>query len=458
MKKTFYFILVSVLVVASCKKDESNPVAADKIPLAPTLAAPNDTSSNIAVPVILVWNESNGAASYTLQVATDSSFSSLVYSQKGITATSQQIPLLDFLSPYYWRVNATNSVGTSGWSSVRSFTTGALPLIKPLSAGPVRITNKKLEVDYDGDGVYEPYYVKGAAYSITPIGDKPITSTLEDRGIQYLKYMNANTIRTYGIPGKTMLTKMAAQNIRVIAGFWVETSYDLSLLETRQKVKDDFAKMVIDLKDNPGVLIWNLGNEQNYVNGNNANWYALCQELAIVAYQIEGEKYHPVCISNGNIYNIGDVAKNADDASLTYIDLWATNIYELNLTPQFVTYKSKSNKPLVITEYGIDALDDRIKQEYETTQAVVDSMNWSQILAASEFVVGATVFEYTDEWWKADDPTSHDYGGYATGAHPDGYSNEEWWGLIAVTPDQNGDGYDEWRPRQVYYMFKRNWK
>jgi len=113
---------------------------------------------------------------------------------------------------------------------------------------------------------------------------------------------------------------------------------------------------------------------------------------------------------------------------------------------------------LVITEYGIDALDNRIKQEYETTQAVVDSMNWSQILAASEFVVGATVFEYTDEWWKAGDPNSHDYGGYETGAHPDGYSNEEWWGLIAITPDTNGDGYDEWRPRQVYYMFKRNWK
>ena len=348
--------------------------------------------------------------------------------------------------------------GYSTINPVLTVTTYNVPAVKPLSAGPVRINNKKLEVDYDGDGVYEPYYVKGAAYSIMPIENKPITSTLEDMSIQYLKYMNANTIRTYSTPGKTMLTKMAAQNIRVISGFWVNTDLDLALTSVRQQVKDDFAKMVVDLKDNPGVLMWNLGNEQNYQNGNNAYWYTLCQELAVVAYEIEGEKYHPVCISNGNIYNIGDVSKNADDASLTYIDLWATNIYELNLTPQFVTYKSKSNKPLVITEYGIDALDNRIKQEYETTQAVVDSMNWSQILAASEFVVGATVFEYTDEWWKAGDPNSHDYGGYETGAHPDGYSNEEWWGLIAITPDTNGDGYDEWRPRQVYYMFKRNWK
>lgn len=348
--------------------------------------------------------------------------------------------------------------GYSTINPVLKLTTYNVPAVKPLSAGPVRINNKKLEVDYDGNGVYEPYYVKGAAYSIMPIGNKPITSALEDISIQYLKYMNANTIRTYSTPGKTMLTKMAAENIRVISGFWVNTDLNLALTSVRQEVKDDFAKMVVDLKDNPGVLMWNLGNEQNYQNGNDSYWYTLCQELAVVAYEIEGEKYHPVCISNGNIYNIGDVSKNADDASLSYIDLWATNIYELNLTPQFVTYKSKSNKPLVITEFGIDALDDRIKQEYETMQAVVDSMNWAQILAASDVVVGATVFEYTDEWWKAGDPNSHDYGGYPTGAHIDGYSNEEWWGLIAITPDTNGDGYDEWRPRQVYYMFKRNWK
>lgn len=347
--------------------------------------------------------------------------------------------------------------GTSVVNAVLTVKNYTAPNQKPLSKGPVRINNKKLEVDFDGDGIYSPYYVKGAAYSITPIGDKPITAALQDMSIQYLKYMNANTVRTYGVPDKTMLSKMGEQNIHVIAGFWVETSYDLSQPAIRQKVKDAFAKTVVDLKDNPAVLMWNLGNEQNYVNGNNASWYSLCQELAVIAYQIEGEKYHPVCINNGNIYNIGTASLKADDASLTYIDLWATNIYELNLTPKFDTYRAKTIKPLVITEFGIDALDNRTKQEYETTQALVDSMNWQQIINASDVVLGGTVFEYTDEWWKAGDPANHDYGGYNTGAHPDGYSNEEWWGLIAVTPDTNNDGFDEWRPRQVYFMFKRNW-
>jgi len=350
------------------------------------------------------------------------------------------------------------SGGTSIVNVVLVSKTYNLPAIKPLSKGPVRINNTKLEVDFDGDGVYEPFLVKGAAYSIMPINNKPITSALQDRGVYMVKFMNANTVRTYSTPDKTMLTKMADQGIRVIAGYWVGTSLDLSSEYERQKIKDDFAKTVVDLKNFPGILMWNLGNEQNYQNGNTPAWYSLCEELAEIAYKIEGDKYHPVCINNGSIYNIGSASLNADDASLPYVDLWATNIYELNLTPKLETFKSLSAKPLVITEYGIDALDNRTKQEYETTQAVIDSMNWSQIRSAGDYVVGATVFEFTDEWWKAGDASKHDYGGYQTGAHPDGYSNEEWWGLIRLTPDQDGDGLDEWIPRQIYYLFKRMWQ
>ncbi|MBU2446266.1 MAG: carboxypeptidase-like regulatory domain-containing protein [Bacteroidetes bacterium] len=335
--------------------------------------------------------------------------------------------------------------------------TYSVPPIKPLSKGPVRINGKKLEVDFDGDGFFEQYFVKGAAYSIMPIGNKPITSKLEDRSIQYLKNMSANTIRTYGGASKPMLQKMAANNIRVIVGFWVNTDYDLSKSTIRQKVKDDFMKMVIDLKDSPGVLMWNLGNEQNYQNGNNSYWYSLIQELAILAYNIEGEKYHPVCGSNGKFYNIGSPSMSADDASLTYMDLWASNIYEFDFSGSFASYRTKTKKTVVLTEWGIDALDNRAKIEYEDVQATHDSLNWTQILKASDICVGGTVFEFTDEWWKDKDPYSHDYGGYATSAHPDGYSNEEWWGVIAVTPDTNGDGLDEWRARKVYYTLQKLW-
>lgn len=339
--------------------------------------------------------------------------------------------------------------------------TYVIPPLKPLSTAAVRINGKKLETDFDGDGTYQEFIVKGVAFSPAPIGGKPLTNEVYDRSILWLKELNANTVRTYSGVDKYFLRQAAQNNIRVIVSFWVGLDLDLSIADVRHKAVDDFAAMVYDLKDYPGVLMWNLGNEQNYSstpnNGNSQYWYSLAQEMAIAAYKVEGEKYHPVCISNGNLHNIGISAMNAHDTTITYVDLWASNAYEQNFGSFFTSYRTKSSKPIVITEFGIDALNNISKTEHESVQANFDSINWIQIRSANDVCIGATVFEFTDEWWKAGDPNSHDYGGYATGSHPDGYSNEEWWGIIAVTQDADNDGMDEWRARKAFEMFKRNW-
>ncbi len=183
------------------------------------------------------------------------------------------------------------------------------PSIKPVSKGPVRIYNNKLQVDFDGDGNYSDFFIKGVAYSPTPIGNRPVNVQQEERSLQYLKNLNANTIRTYSGANPEFLKKLAANGIYCILGFWVDYNVDLSIPSNREKIKSDWIKFVLQFKDNPGLLMWNIGNEQNYQNGNNAYWYSLCQELATIAYNIEGEKYHPVAINNGEIFNIGDASK-----------------------------------------------------------------------------------------------------------------------------------------------------
>jgi len=339
----------------------------------------------------------------------------------------------------------------------------SVPLTKPLSTGRVRLRAKILETDFDGDGQYSPFHVRGAAYSPAPIGSwGPVSDPLHDRSLQMLAQMNANTIRTYSGASPYLLQRAADHNIRVIVGYWVPLEIDLSDQATRDDIILDFQRMVLQLKDYPSVLMWNLGNEQNYSsnpnNGNSAYWYTLVQDLAVAAYLVEGATYHPVCGSNGGLFNIGSAALRADDASLTYMDLWGANIYEVNFSTVFAAYRQRTGKAIVVTEFGIDALDNRTKTVYETVQAQYDSTNWVQIAAANDVCVGATVFEFTDEWWKAGDPSTHDDGGYATTRHPDGYSNEEWWGVVAVTPDVNGDGMDEWRARPVYHVFQNLWK
>ncbi|MBU2508417.1 MAG: hypothetical protein KJ799_17105 [Bacteroidetes bacterium] len=116
MKKAIIFILISFLPLTSCVKDNSNPVSEAKIPSTPILAPRKDTSSNIATPAVLTWNKSCGKNNYSLQVSSSSSFSSFVFNVSNIIETTQQIPVLNYLSVYYWRVNASNIAEASAWS------------------------------------------------------------------------------------------------------------------------------------------------------------------------------------------------------------------------------------------------------------------------------------------------------------------------------------------------------
>jgi hypothetical protein len=349
--------------------------------------------------------------------------------------------------------------GISNVNANLSKLTYDVPTSKPKSKLHVRLNGKQLETDFDGDGAYTKFYVKGVAFSPTPIGNLPITTKLLDRCITYLKELNVNTVRTYSGVDKYFLAKAQENNISVILGYWVDYKLKLSDTLVRKQIIEDFQNFVIEYKDYKAVLMWNLGNEQNYQNGNNPYWYTLCQELAIAAYKIEGEYYHPVAINNGAFSNIGSRSMSADDSYLTYIDLWASNIYQWDLGPNLVEYKNKTKKPVVLTEWGVDALDNRTLTEYQDTQAEFIMNNWIQIVTAGDMCIGGTVFEFTDEWWKDTDPWSHEnYGGYQSNTHPDGFSNEEYWGLIALSPDSDNDGLDEWTPRKAFYTLKTLFK
>ncbi len=93
-------------------------------PNAPVLAAPANTATGVGLPPTLSWNASAGADTYQVQVSIFSDFSSTVYDQSGIAITSTSVAGLSDNTLYYWRVNATNTGGTSPWSTVWSFTTG----------------------------------------------------------------------------------------------------------------------------------------------------------------------------------------------------------------------------------------------------------------------------------------------------------------------------------------------
>ncbi len=92
-------------------------------PAAPALVSPSSGSTNQPTSLTLSWSASSGATSYRAQVSTNSAFSTTVSDQSGLASTSSVVSGLSNNTTYFWRVNATNSNGTSGWSSASSFTT-----------------------------------------------------------------------------------------------------------------------------------------------------------------------------------------------------------------------------------------------------------------------------------------------------------------------------------------------
>ncbi len=93
------------------------------VPGAPALSLPPNGAANQPIYQTLSWNSGNAASTYSLQVATVSTFGTTVIAQSGLTATALGIGPLGFNAQYFWETNATNITGTGAWSTLWSFTT-----------------------------------------------------------------------------------------------------------------------------------------------------------------------------------------------------------------------------------------------------------------------------------------------------------------------------------------------
>ena len=62
------------------------------------------------------WNASTGASNYNMQLATDTTFSTILYSDTTLTGTQYTIGTFAPLGTYWWRVRAKNAIGWSAFS------------------------------------------------------------------------------------------------------------------------------------------------------------------------------------------------------------------------------------------------------------------------------------------------------------------------------------------------------
>jgi len=104
-------------------------------PAEPTLISPEDGTFNLPVDVEFSWGISQGADSYYLEIATDNSFTSLIYQDTQITETTRFVNGFGE-GLYFWRISASNAAGTSAWSNIWSFSVSLAMKISELSNLP----------------------------------------------------------------------------------------------------------------------------------------------------------------------------------------------------------------------------------------------------------------------------------------------------------------------------------
>lgn len=337
-----------------------------------------------------------------------------------------------------------------------------------------------------------PFIIKGVGYAPVPICIDPTTtpphgdyftsdySNIYDRDLPLLRQMGANTVRLWGWNNQSNHTDFldkAYNNgnnpIYVIVTFWMDPLYyDITDPDVRKAVKQAFRQMVAAHKNHPAVLMWSIGNELN------APWmygscldtlFNLIDEMAQEAHEEEGENAHPVTTPLANIDLINTIATY--DPSMTYLDIWSVQVYRgQSFGSLFTDYAAVSERPVAILEFGIDAYDNRYGDEYENIgvpyQAIYAEALWEEIEANSDVCCGGSIMAYSDEWWKGKygqpgpgcpdyDPCFHSTCGYPIVSHPDGFSNEEWWGIMRTI--DNGSAPDIMQPRAVYYTLQSLW-
>ena len=385
---------------------------------------------------------------------------------------------------YQIKSRATDLAG-----NVETPATGISVQVTAYQPTPVTVTGKQLLVNG------APFTVKGVVYSPVPIGEDPNLTPpygdyftgpyapLHDRDLPLLRAMGANTLRLYHWEKTADHSAFLDQAynggvdpLYVIAGYWIDAGLDLdpnSPANVREQLKADFREMVAAHKTHPAILMWSVGHNLNQA-GLSSNQlsqvFSLINEMAETAQAEEGTTGHPVTTALFDQDLAATIA--AFEQTVPALDIWGANVYRgKSFGTLFSDLGPITQKPIMIMEYGIDAYDQTRGDEYEKlgtpVQADYAEALWKEIAANPSTCVGGAIMSYSDEWWKAryaadpgcvpdPDPGVQGRCGFATNAQPDGYANEEWWGLVRTR--DNGTGPDSVEPRAAYFRLQALWK
>lgn len=214
--------------------------------------------------------------------------------------------------------------------------------------------------------------------------------------------------------------------------------------------------MVMEFKDEPYVLVWALGNENNLpFTKTNARLHPIeyAKFVNSVAKYIKRiDPDHPVCLVNGETMFLDIYKKYAPD-----VDIIGLNSYRnfQGFNTLWKEVEAKYGKPILMTEYGtghppVDPVTRILNQDL---QASIHERCWKDIAAhgaggkAPGNSLGGFAFVWVDDWWQSGFSSSHDI--------TEDAFNYEWHGLMSQGMGKKSPLLRQ--PRRVYEMYKELW-
>ena len=422
-----------------------------------------------------------------------------------------------------------------------------LAVVKTVGEGKVKLLkydNGNWQLTVDG----KPYYIRGIAYMPNKVGLSPDLHTLNvhrdwmyknkngknetayyswvDKNrndkqdndeppvgdFKLMKDMGVNTIRLYDhVSLNKQLLKEGYENYGFMyligdpigmyaVGSGAEWYCGTDYTDPAQvkNMLEQVRQMVEEYKDEPYILMWVLGNENNYAEPGKTDessgsgcrakiqpeaYYKFVNEAAKLIKSLDPQK-RPVSICNGDTLFLDICAKNAPD-----LDVFGANAYRgaQGFGSVWRDVARVFDRPVLITEYGCSAYHpDWSLEKAEQGQAEYLKGNWMDIEAnfagrGQGNALGGILFEWMDEWWKANSdlpmkvqqrnkewyakrsemykhlkPYQHDTVPQFGAPFLDGWSYEEW---LGITSQGNGKHSPlERQLRPAYFEFMKMWE
>jgi beta-galactosidase len=349
------------------------------------------------------------------------------------------------------------------------------------------------------------FFVYGMNWGYQPIGtnysyslwvqpDSVVEEALR-RDMSLLRDMGVNAIRQFAdIPPKwiewiyknygiyvVLNPLMGRYGIDVNGAFVANVDY--SSPSQRKAILAQLRAAVERYRNTPGVLMWMLGNENNY----GLAWTSFeignlpgsaDDKRAVSLYSLFGEAItlikardtdHPVSLVNGDAAYIDLIARYCRG-----LDIFGANVYRgPSARDLFDVVKQKLGLPVMFTEFGADAFNAKSGHEDAAAQADIELEQWHELYDQSwgkgraGNAIGGFIFQWTDGWWKVGQEKNLDVhdtiATWSNAAYAYDYSpgennmNEEWFGITALgMPDARGLYHV--RPRIAYYVLQQAFK